>query len=1001
MLGSLQNAGRARVAAAGGGAAAAVGSKRPRQGLAAVAAAEVSEEEEEERPKKKQRKMKTEQQLAADVDKMRDQIQKSLAVKESFLKVTDHKGVSDVSKELAKVSGAIQKRHASTLNDLRDGVAPDDVNDDFPQTQQMLGSEMDDSANLLAVTRSYEEFEASTGALHESKKYVKEMNEVEPKLKIMKNVKEMPLVFTLSKHAASSYVHLLEDEEEYPGLEEEDPGLGAEEAYKELGRAYAQPGVSGSEVYTKQVDLHRSKLIGKHFTQVLTCDPKDKEEFALWKGEYLGMMETQLCLLKDSDPALHQQVKDSMAVLNHTEARVADLKRIHARVTSDEACTGLYRILKVAGKNVLSKMTTSLNDSNKKDEASRGILETMKPVLTGRPFDPDRFADSIKFLKDELSKFRTATRTKVSRVFFADGAPLITEIAQLLANLFKDAVQSQKDAWVACMVTVFDLGKPEKYFEYLKKNISGEVIKDVERKSKVVAKLDESFKKNMRELEAVCELLSEAFATPSDLKDVIEPVAKEISDANEGREQVECGFDTWHDVFTGVQVGWSQEHIVVALVGDIAVALEEESGFASFRKTGELFEDKHRENLTRYMDRLEKQAIATAKKGFKAVEDTLEKATLEKAEFWTWQEGSSFLPMMLKDTAERPDEEAMQDAGLLAAKFQDEKYVVDVLKKVADFTPYKKFESHIASVMLSKGRVETAKAQVARCLEEARVAAAKYLVLLAEAGTKGTLPATCFLEAKKATKPGGVVLEYEAYHGKPALESAIMQFSTKIQACRKYLKALESASGTKLKEDDSRVKVIVEADDLFADKTKDVFTGMMSSFDRVCGSLRGYLTPNWLGMVEADNVGEIKKKLIGNPSHGLVSPVASMMRTELEKVQNLLPVFKRDYQSKLSMWQTCIHDAYLQLGAVSLCVATYVTKTSNALPETRKKSMQGAKRLCTLLDIHLPQVVIRKYELALLEVDGEEKAAKLQAAGGKKATGKPRRGPDGKKAGKA
>ena len=82
-------------------------------------------------------------------------------------------------------------------------------------------------------------------------------------------------------------------------------------------------------------------------------------------------------------------------------------------------------------------------------------------------------------------------------------------------------------------------------------------------------------------------------------------------------------------------------------------------------------------------------------------------------------------------------------------------------------------------------------------------------------------------------------------------------------------------------------------------------------------------------------------------------------------------------------WDAAVRDAMMQVGACCFCVAIYETRLSDAAPATKRKSMEGSRKLVGAMGgwMKLPQKLHTRMEVAIMEVQNDEKKAKLEALG--------------------
>ena len=223
-------------------------------------------------------------------------------------------------------------------------------------------------------------------------------------------------------------------------------------------------------------------------------------------------------------------------------------------------------------------------------------------------------------------------------------------------------------------------------------------------------------------------------------------------------------------------------------------------------------------------------------------------------------------------------------------------------------------------------------------------------------------------------------MDYEDYSPKPVLEAAIISFSKNIKAARALLQKCETrqlncGGGGLSLEMGRMIKQLDDAQCLFSETTGPIYGGMTGALTRMANALRGYLV-EWEQWVEEDNQELITTKLIKNPCHDLIYPTISAIEKAKTTADVVLPAFGGDFKQMDSDVNLAVHLGKRQLGAVSHCVAIYVTRFGTAKPATKKSSMNGSKKIVGALKIQLPVALTRKLEIAIADVDKEEKAAK-------------------------
>jgi len=370
---------------------------------------------------------------------------------------------------------------------------------------------------------------------------------------------------------------------------------------------------------------------------------------------------------------------------------------------------------------------------------------------------------------------------------------------------------------------------------------------------------------------------------------------------------------------------------------------------------------------------------SAAKTRNEGLRNEFENSRLESQVFWKFEPTTGLLPFMSRLNAESPKLTELESADLLFAKYHDEsdEKIRENLEPVALF---KRDEAWVKKLLKNMAVCNDPKLSVVTALlsiEALRVAAAKFLL---ERTKKNEPPCCSFMRVDG---------DIETFMARPQLTDTLCSFSEALTAAQKAKDAVRAGGAAPPEGCDKLDTCVMDATHLYQDKGNAVLTGLQGTLTRLTEYLRGTLVPWKEFALECEDVARIKNELISNPMRKKVvpyvraleaaNPVARMVGTKCCD-KNLLTLTGKA--------QEAIDMAMEQIATSAACVAIYVTAAGTALPSTKLKAIQDAKKSIGVLKISLHIVLqsrMKKTCDGLEEQIKREKEAKEAAQGqGKK-----------------
>ena len=327
---------------------------------------------------------------------------------------------------------------------------------------------------------------------------------------------------------------------------------------------------------------------------------------------------------------------------------------------------------------------------------------------------------------------------------------------------------------------------------------------------------------------------------------------------------------------------------------------------------------------------------------------------LEDQDFWTWGMCRTLLPMMDKSI------EAALSAEEIQTQYADEKDI-HVRHAIESVTGYVMPEQNMADQVrcLKMYDVHVASEfELQLVVGKARVAGAKFLVLIAAAGPSGM----SFI-----AQVAGV----EKFQEKPKLADAIIEFRSRVTDLLNFDSArLSQTSKVRL------ASLITDAEALFMEKTEKIVSAAGGAMQRLHALLCDVLVNEWREFViDAEDVEQIKKRLVLNAEQATVLPLLKNLIVARGFCKPLFVKLGLD-MAKFATISEAIDKAKLQIGVTACCTGIYSTAVGNAKNSTKVQSMRQVKPLIANLKIEVPLAIIGRLNMAISKLEAETRAEK-------------------------